>query len=89
MSRRPQQQAVQPETIPFVTPTILVSMVSQSTLPVLVSFQARWAKTMMPALSEIVKEVAGRLQAVQIEVIAYSLIAQGFKRRIIPTLHPL
>jgi thioredoxin-like negative regulator of GroEL len=89
MSRRPQQQAVQPETIPCVTPTILVSMVSQSTLAVLVSFQARWAETMMPALSEIVKEVAGRLQAVQIEVIAYSLIAQRFKRRIIPTLHPL
>jgi thioredoxin 1 len=61
-------------------------MVSQSTLPVLVSFHASGAKGMAPALSDIAAEVAGRLQAVQVDVSVYPHIAERFKVRVIPTL---
>ena len=59
---------------------------SQSTVPVLVSFHASGAKAMPPALSDIAAEAAGRLQAVQVDVSVYPHIAERFKVRVIPTL---
>jgi thioredoxin-like negative regulator of GroEL len=47
---------------------------------------ACWSEAMVPALNEIVQEVAGQLQTVSIDVIAYLPIAEHFKVRIIPTL---
>ena len=72
--------------MPDVTPSMLGTMVSQSTLPVLVSFQASWAKAMAPTLSDIAAEATGQLQAIQIDVSVYPQIAERFKVRIIPTL---
>ncbi len=72
--------------MPDVTPSVLGTIVSQSTLPVLVSFHASGAKAMAPALSDIAAEAAGRLQAVQVDVSVYPHIAERFKVRVIPTL---
>ena len=86
MNRRPSQQPAELATMPDVTPSILGTMVSQSTVPVLVSFHASGAKAMAPALSDIAAEAAGRLQAVQVDVSVYPHIAERFKVRVIPTL---
>jgi thioredoxin-like negative regulator of GroEL len=58
----------------------------QSTLPVLVSFHASWAKATASALSEVATEAAGRLHAVQVDVSAYPHVAERFNVRIIPTV---
>jgi thioredoxin-like negative regulator of GroEL len=61
-------------------------MMRQSTLALLVSFHSNWNMVMTPALSEIVAEAAGRLQAIQVDVCVLPQIAERFKVRIIPTL---
>ena len=84
MNRRQSQQPAQLATIPEVTPSVLGALVSQSTLPVLVSFHASGARA--PAHSDIAVDAAGRLQAVQADVSVYPHIAERFKVRVIPTL---
>jgi thioredoxin-like negative regulator of GroEL len=77
---------VELEIMPDITPSSLGTMVSQSTLPVLVSFHASGAQAVAPALRDIAAEAAGRLQAVQVDVSVYPQIAERFKVRVIPTL---
>jgi thioredoxin-like negative regulator of GroEL len=61
-------------------------MMRQSTLPLLVSLHSGWDVAMTPALSQIVGEAAGRLQAIQVDICVYPQIAERFKVRIIPIL---
>jgi thioredoxin-like negative regulator of GroEL len=86
VNSRQHQQPVELETMPYVTPTILRTMMRQSTVPVLVSFHASWAKASASALGEVAAEAAGRVHAIQVDVSAYPHIAERFNVRIIPTL---
>ena len=72
-------------TMPYVSPTILETIVRQSALPILVSFQTRWVEVTVPGLRESVESCAGVVQVVQVGVTAYPHIAERFNIRVIPT----
>ena len=86
MSSQRYRERAEQETVPYVSPSILETILSQSALPILVSFQTSWAEGIIPRLREIVEAFAGEVQPVRVDVTAHPSLRERFKIRVIPTL---
>ena len=77
---------LQREPFPSLTEANLDRLLTESSIPVLVNFQAPWSPGMDAALGRLAKAFAGHLRVVQVNIAAHPELATRFKVRIVPTL---
>jgi thioredoxin 1 len=77
---------LQRETLPSLTEANLDSFLTESSIPVLVNFQAPWSPVMDAALGRLTKTFAGHLRVVQVNIASHPELAARFKIRVVPTL---
>jgi thioredoxin-like negative regulator of GroEL len=77
---------LQRESLPSLTEVNLDRFLTESSIPVLVNFQAPWSPAMDAALSRLAKTFAGHLRVVQANIAAHPKLAARFKIRVVPTL---
>lgn len=77
---------LQREPLPSLTEATLERWLTESSLPVLVDFQAPWSPVMDAALGRLAKAFAGHLRVVQVNIAAHPELAARFKIRVVPTL---
>ena len=76
----------QREPLPSLTEVNLDRFLTESSIPVLVDFQAPWSPVMDAALGRLAKAFAGHLRVVQVNIAAHPELAARFKIRVVPTL---
>jgi thioredoxin-like negative regulator of GroEL len=74
------------EPLPSLTEVDLDRFLTESSVPVLVIFQAPWSAVMDAALGRLAKTFAGHLRVVQVNIAAHPELAARFKIRVVPTL---
>jgi thioredoxin-like negative regulator of GroEL len=77
---------VQHEPLPSLTEVNLDRLLTDSSIPVLVNFQAPWSPVMDAALGRLAKAFAGHLRVLQVNMAAHPELAARFKVRVVPTL---
>jgi thioredoxin-like negative regulator of GroEL len=77
---------LQREPLPSLTEVNLDRLLTESSIPVLVNFQAPWSPVMDAALDRLTKAFAGYLRVVQVNTAAHPELAARFKIRVVPTL---
>lgn len=74
------------EPLPSLTEANLDRLLTESSIPVLVSFQAPRSPVMHATLGRLAKAFAGYLRVVQVNIGAHPELAARFKIRVVPTL---
>jgi thioredoxin 1 len=77
---------LQREPLPSLTEANLDRFLTESSIPVLVDFQAPWSPVMDAALGRLAKTFAGHLRVVQVNIASHPELAARFKIRVVPTL---
>jgi thioredoxin-like negative regulator of GroEL len=77
---------LQRETLPSLTEANLDRFLTESSIPVLVNFQAPWSPVMDAALGRLAKAFVGHLRVVQVNIASHPELAARFKIRVVPTL---
>lgn len=77
---------LQREPLPSLTEATLDRFLTESSIPVLVNFQAPWSPVMDAPLGRLAKAFAGHLRVVQVNIAAHPELAARFKIRVVPTL---
>ena len=77
---------LQREPLPSLTEATLERWLTESSIPVLVNFQAPWSPAMDAALGRLAKAFSGHLRVVQVNIAAHPELAARFKIRVVPTL---
>jgi thioredoxin-like negative regulator of GroEL len=77
---------LQREPLPSLTEVNLDRFLTESSIPVLVNFQAPWSPVMDAALGRLAQAFAGHLRVVQVNIAAHLELAARFKIRVVPTL---
>jgi thioredoxin-like negative regulator of GroEL len=77
---------LQREPLPSLTEVNLDRSLTESSVPVLVVFQAPRSAVMDAALGRLAKAFAGHLRVVQVNIVAHPELAARFKVRVVPTL---
>lgn len=88
MKHYQRQPRAQYQKVHYVTPAVVETLIRQSSLPVLVRFQARLADTdtTAPTLAWLTGILRGQIRAVQVDVAAHPCLAERFKIRVLPTV---
>jgi thioredoxin-like negative regulator of GroEL len=77
---------LQREPLPSLTEVHLDRFLTESSIPVLVNFQAPWSPVMDAALGRLAQAFAGHLRVVRVNIAAHPELAARFKIRVVPTL---
>jgi thioredoxin-like negative regulator of GroEL len=77
---------LQREPLPSLTEANLDSFLTESSIPVLVNFQAAWSPVMDAALGRLAKAFAGHLRVLQVNIASHPELAARFKIRVVPTV---
>ena len=77
---------IQREPLPCLTEVNLDRFLTESSIPVLVNFQAPWSPVMDAALGHLAQAFAEHLRVVQVNIAAHPELAARFKIRVVPTL---
>jgi thioredoxin 1 len=72
--------------LPSLTEANLDSFLTESSIPVLVNFQAAWSAVMDAAFGRLAKAFAGYLRVLQVNIASHPELAARFKIRVVPTL---
>jgi len=68
------------------TPTDFDTLVRQSSLPTLVSFENPWSKALIPGLNQLATAFTGRLRLVRLNLTTNLELAAHLKIQVVPTL---
>ena len=77
---------LQREPLPSLTEVDVDRLLTESSIPVLVNFQAPGSPVMDAALGRLAKAFAGHLRVVQVNTAAHPKLAARLKIRVVPTL---
>jgi thioredoxin 1 len=77
---------LQDEPLPSLTEANLDRFLTESSVPVLVNFQAPWSPVTEVALGRLAKTFAGRLRVARVNIASHPELAARFKIRVAPTL---
>ena len=77
---------LQREPLPSLTEVNLDRFLTDSSIPVLVNFQAPWSPVTDAALGRLARAFAGHLRVAQVNIASHPELAARFKIRVAPTL---
>jgi thioredoxin 1 len=77
---------LQRETLSSLTEANLDRFLTESSIPVLVNFQALWSPVLDAAIGRLAKAFVGHLRVVQVNIASHPELAARFKIRVVPTL---